>query len=308
MSEFSDDKEYAFTTDEVETVGEDKSIPKMAQDPHGDLGNENRPRIGGGPRHRTKGPTWTSIKQSMSYLTVRGIESDLSRLEPEWPKEILVQLTSNAWDWLQDHYPYGTKETRKIGVHIEIDSILDGDKESVVIRIAVRNSNVDDIPVFEDLAQIFDYTKFHSTKRNQHRMVTGALGDFLKRGLTMGYASWTEDYDRERKDSAIAADKQWPEPVIIKHNGDEDMVFLHIEWDKQEYWPMITYSSEYDAPKYTEVQVTLPLDSILKKLKKDRNHGISYILNDLKSYLYRNKIGKPNTEFTFEVEGEGEDH
>jgi hypothetical protein len=121
----------------------------------------------------------------------------------------------------------------------------------------------------------------------------------------MGYASWTENYDREREDSAVAADIQWPEPVIIRHNGEEQ-VYLHVEWDKQEYWPIISHSIEYGAPEYTEVQVTLPLDSILKKLGGDRNYGISYILNDMKNYFYRNKIGKTNTEFTFEIEDNGQ--
>jgi hypothetical protein len=214
----------------------------------------------------------------------------------------MIQLIGNAWDSLQDNYPDGTKETRKIGVRIKIDSVLDGAARRVVIRIAVSNSNVDNLPMFENIEQIFDYTKFHSTKRNQHRMVTGALGDFLKRSLGMGYACWTEDYDKERKDSAAAADKQWPEPVIIRHNGEEDWVFLHVEWDKQEYWPKIVHTVEYGAPKYTEVQVTLPLDSILRKLGGDRNHGITRILNDMQDYFCRNKIAKTNTEFTIEIE------
>jgi hypothetical protein len=217
----------------------------------------------------------------------------------------MIQLIGNAWDSLQDNYPNGTKETRKIEVRIVYVTLLDGEARRVVIRIAIRNSNVENVPVFENIEQIFDYTKFHSTKRNQHRMVTGALGDFLKRSLGMGYASWTENYDREREDSAVAADIQWPEPVIIRHNGEEQ-VYLHVEWDKQEYWPIISHSIEYGAPEYTEVQVTLPLDSILKKLGGDRNYGISYILNDMKNYFYRNKIGKTNTEFTFEIEDNGQ--
>ena len=228
----------------------------------------------------------------MSYLTVRGIESDLSRKEIEWPKEIMIQLISNAWDWLQDNYLDGNKETRQIGIRIKIDSIADGGARRVVIRIAVRNSNVDNLPVFDGLKQIFDYTKFHSTKRNQHRMVTGALGDFLKRSLGMGYASWTEDYDRERKYSAIAADKQWPVPVIIRHNGEE------IEWDKQEYRPIISHSIEIDGPKFTEIEVTLSLNSILRTT----NCGISCILSDMENYFRRIKIGKANTEFTLEIE------
>jgi hypothetical protein len=186
-----------------------------------------------------------------------------------------------------------------------VDTLLDGDARTVVIRIAVRNSNVENVPMFENIEKIFDYTEFHSTKRNQHRMVTGALGDFLKRSLGMGYASCTENYDRERKDSAVAADKQWPEPVVIRHNGEEEQVHLHVEWDKQEYWPIISHSVQYGAPIFTEVQVTLPLDSILKKLGGDRNYGISYILSDMRKFFYRNNVGKTNTEFTFEIKVNG---
>ena len=181
---------------------QEEVVTKSVQDLHGDLGTENRSKNGGGLPAQRRGPIWTSTKQSMSYLTISGIESELSRPVVEWPKEIMIQLIGNAWDSLQDNYPNGTKDTRKIEVCIKIDSILDGYVRRVVIRIVVRNSNVDNLPVFEDIEQIFDYTKFHSTKRNQHRMVTGALGDFLKRSLGMGYACNTEDYDKERKESA----------------------------------------------------------------------------------------------------------
>jgi len=295
LSEFINDEDKQ---EEVST--------KLARDLHGDLGAENSSKNGGGPSAQRKAPIWTSTKQSMSYLTISGIESELSRPEIEWPKEIMIQLIGNAWDSLQDnYYPDGTKETRIIEVRIKIDTLLDGDAKRVVIRIVVRNSNVENVPVFENIEQIFDYTKFHSTKRNQHRMVTGALGDFLKRSLGMGYASWTENYDRERKDSAVAADKQWPEPVVIRHNGEEEQVHLHVEWDKQEYWPIISHGVQYGAPIFTEVQVTLPLDSILKKLGGDRNRGISYILSDMRKFFYRNKVGKTNTEFTFEIRVNG---
>lgn len=64
--------------------------------------------------------------------------------------------------------------------------------------------------------------------------------------------------------------------------------------------------SQMDAPKFTEVEVALPLDSILRKIGGDGKSGISYILNDMKRYFYRNRIGKTNTEFTFEIEDNGE--
>ena len=149
-----------------------------------------------------------------------------------------------------DYYHDGTKETRKIDVFVKIDSILDEDivdkdKKRTVIRILVRNSNIDNIPVFENLEAVFNYTQFHSTKRNQHREVSGALGDYLKRGLGMGYALWTNDFNRE---SLTANSKQWPEPIILRFNGQEHKVFLEVDWDNQAYGPKYEQHREYNAP------------------------------------------------------------
>jgi hypothetical protein len=245
---------------------------------------------------------WTTTKQSMSYVTVRGIESDTSWPVHEWPKQSAKEQISNAYDFLRDHYPDETKETRKIAVFVKIESILDEDsvdrdKERTVIRILVRNSNVENIPVFENLEAIFNYTQFHSTKRNQHREVSGALGDFLKRGLGMGYALWTNDFDRE---SLTANSKHWPEPIILRYNGQERKVFLEVDWDNQAYGPKYGPTREYNAPDFTEVQVTLPLDYILK-VKPE--YGKQWILDDIRGYFNRNKIGNTNTEFSFSAEG-----
>jgi hypothetical protein len=245
---------------------------------------------------------WTTAKQSMSYITIRGIESDTSWPVQEWPKQCTKEQISNAYDFLRDYYPDGTKETRKIAVFIKIDSILDedsvdDDKERTVIRIVVRNSNIENIPVLENLEAVFNYTQFHSTKRNQHREVSGALGDYLKRGLGMGYALWTNNFNRE---SLIANSKQWPEPIILRYNGQERKVFLEVDWDNQAYGPEYGPTREYNAPDFTEVQVTLPLDYILKTKSA---HGKQWILDDIRGYFNRNKIGNTNTEFSFSAEG-----
>lgn len=279
--------------------GRDQNGDKISTNKHAYLDSQNTRKTGRGSNNYRKGPVWTSTKQSMTYVTTRGIESDTSWQEIEWPKQIMKELISNAWDWLHDFYPDGTRENRKIAVRAKTDSILDERTKRPVIRIAVRNSNPNNFPVFENLNKIFDYTQFHSTKRHQHREVSGALGDFLKRGLGMGYASWTEGYDRERKDSAVASDKQWMEPIIFRHNNFEDKVFIHVNWDEQEYWPVFSDRISCDAPDFTEVEIALPLDSILRK---NWNHGIPWILTELQKYFQRNKIGKTNTEFTFDIE------
>lgn len=247
----------------------------------------------------SKGPAavWTSTKQSMSYVTVSGIESDTSWRERDFPKEGTKELTSNAWDWHQDYYPDGTKETRKIALNLKIDSIQDDDgEERIIIRIRVQNSNLENIPVFENLQSIFDYKQFHSTKRNQHRMVSGALGDFLKRGLGMGYALWTANYNR----AISLTEKQWPEPIVIRHNGYEDKVYIHVKWDEQDYWPVFGDRIDYDCPDFTEVEVALPIESTKNDYWKENVQGV---LCQIEGYFIRNKIGKVNTEFTFKVEG-----
>jgi hypothetical protein len=200
---------------------------------------------------------WTSTKQSMSYVTVQGIQLDTSWQERDWPKESTKELVSNAWDWLQDYYPGGTKETRKIALNLKLDSIQDVGERRIIIRIKVRNSNPDNIPVFENLQPIFDYKQFYSTKRNQQRLVSGALGDFLKRGLGMGYAAWTADLNR----ALSLTEKQWMEPLVLRHNGYEEKVFIHVRWYEQDYWPVFSDWIEYDAPDFTEVEVVLPIES-----------------------------------------------
>lgn len=238
----------------------------------------------------------------MSYVTVRGIESDTSWPVQEWPKQSAKELISNGYDSLRDCYPDGIKETRKIGVTVKIDSILDNSGENIlrpVIRIIVRNSNISNIPVFENLEAIFDYAQFHSTKRNQHREVSGALGDYLKRSLGMGYALWTNNFNRE---SLTANSKQWPEPIILRYNGQEHRIRLEVDWDNQLYGPKYEPIRRYHAPDFTEVQVTLPLDYILK-ISPD--HGKEWILDEIRGYFNRNRIGNTNTEFSFSAEGFG---
>jgi hypothetical protein len=238
----------------------------------------------------------------MSYITIHGIESDTSWLVYDWPKQSAAELIRNAYDFLGDFYPEGTKESRKIAIFLKIDSILDeyGSKENkkrTVIRIRVYNSNDENVPVFENLEAVFNYTQFHSTKRNQHREVSGALGDYLKRSLGMGYALWTNGFDREL---VTANSKQWPEPILLRYNGQERKVFLEVDWDNQVYGPKYGKSQEYSEPDITEVQVTLPLDYILKIKGVD---GKRWVLEQIKGYFKRNKIGNTNTEFSFGAEG-----
>ena len=145
------------------------------------------------------GPVSTSTKQITAYTTMNGIYSDTAVRGYQYPEFAVKELMENAYDSLQDFYPVekgNTKETRKIAIRVKIEPIrsvitsisnplLSLNVITHIIRITVRNSNVDNKTVFENLEGVFDYDSWYSTKRNQYRITTGALGDFLKRSLGM---------------------------------------------------------------------------------------------------------------------------
>ena len=127
----------------------------------------------------------------MAYFVVKTIESETSYLKKEWPMFVFKEFMDNACDWLNDYYPPIKPEDadkRRVSSRIWITMNAD----SKFMHFAVRNSNINNIPTFTTLEQILNFDLWHSTKRDQHRMTAGSLGDALKRCLGMGYALWTE--------------------------------------------------------------------------------------------------------------------
>jgi hypothetical protein len=211
----------------------------------------------------------------MSYIAVRAIESETSYLLFQWPIFALKELMDNAWDFLNDYYPNNPMEDRKIGVTIKVDLKPNGEKS--ILRIAVRNSNVDNISVFEDLDSVFEYDRWYSTKRYQHRETCGSLGDFLKRGLGMGYASWTEGTN----DDNSFTDKQWEEPLIVIHNGEENRVYITVNKGSNEPIKVEFEEGPSHRATHTEVEVALPID-----------RSVEDIVRKLKQYYKSYKTGK----------------
>jgi hypothetical protein len=206
------------------------------------------------------------------YFTVPGIENELSIPEPDWPCFALKELLDNPYDWLNDYYPSSsignneTKRRRYIAIRIQIDKIPNDTDLIRIFRIAVRNSNVDQIQVFggglEGLQQIFDYSQWLSTKRYQHRMTAGFLGDYLKRHGGMGYASWNNIV---RSSSEVSYDNdniQWEKPIIFRFNGTEYKVFVYYDRYRGAPESVIKYAGKSDAIDYTEVECALPVSRI----------------------------------------------
>jgi hypothetical protein len=161
-----------------------------------------------------------------------------------------------------------------------------------MLRIAVRNSNVNNITVFQNLEGVFNYNNWVSTKRNQHRMTAGGLGNFLKRVLGMGYASWTghDDSYKSAAEQDSFEDKQWNEPVILRFNKKEYRVFIIVIGNG------IDIISRFEGPiridnigTDTEVEVVLPLYH-------------SGTLDTLRHYHNTFRLVKRNVDFSFSTE------
>ena len=58
--------------------------------------------------------------------------------------------------------------------------------------------------------------------------------------------------------------KQWPEPIILRYNGQERKVFLEVDWDNQAYDPKYEEPENMMLRTLQNIQVTLPLGLYLK--------------------------------------------
>jgi hypothetical protein len=240
---------------------------------------------------------FTSTSQKKKYVTIAGIESDTSYQEYQWPKFAVKELNDNADDFFKVYYPNATANERKISTKVTIDTVT---KRPVkIIRIAVRNSNVNNYPVFSNLSGIFDYNSWGSSKRHQHKMTASALGDFLKRILGMGYASWMNisGNNNNSTEEDSFEDKQWDEPVILRFNGNKKYraFIVVVNGDIKPTRIEGSDTTTEDISTDTEVEVALPLSAYW-------NNDHNALFNRLEQYHRTWKLVKQNTEFGFAKE------
>ncbi|MGC1930599.1 MAG: hypothetical protein WA667_16645 [Candidatus Nitrosopolaris sp.] len=105
----------------------------------------------------------------------------------------------------------------------------------------MRNSNPNNIPVFTNLAQAFNYKRAYSSKSNQYRVTRGAQGDAIKKMSTMAYA----------------LDNKWNEPLIIQHNKIIDKVYPQVDRKHGEITPKFADAATIDDTD-TEIVLTMP--------------------------------------------------
>jgi hypothetical protein len=238
---------------------------------------------------------FTSTSQKKKYITIAGIESDTSYQEYQWPLFAVKESNDNADDCFKVYYPNATVNERKISTKVTIDTIT---KHPVnILRIAVRNSNVNNYPVFPNLSGIFDYNSWGSTKRYQHKMTASALGDFLKRILGMGYASWMSISGNNSTQEDSFKDKQWDEPVILRFNGNKEYRAFIVVVNGDIKPPRIEGPATItkDIGTDTEVEVALPLSAYW-------HNDYNALLNRLERYHRTWRLIKRNTEFGFATE------
>ena len=260
-------------------------------------------------------PVFTTIKQISRYITVSGIVSEISWEQKAWPKIAEKEMLTNAWDFLNVYYPPETysKDYRYIRVTVRLDEASTRDEDINLLRLTVRNSNHDKHEIFQNLDLVFDYEKWQSTKRNQYLGTGGALGDFLKRVLGMGYASWVEGCcdittvgqgDDADDDYFYSGIKQWPEPLILRFNGQEYKIFLVVD-SNISVGTRIEGPTSSSAIDYTEVCATLPVTKLQCLNSTKYNGSIQLpILDDLEQYFKTFRLGKrKTTDLDFAIEG-----
>jgi hypothetical protein len=210
----------------------------------------------------TKVGVRTSSKQSMDYITVKGISQRTNYPPNKLIEFVVKELVDNAIDFLNDNSSTSNNTSVWLNLKQEITEIY---QQSLnVLHITVRNSNEFGIMPFPDVLAVFDMSTFDSTKRHQHRISGGALGDALKETLAIPYAliSSTDDGSSFER-------KQWELPLVLRFCGQEYRVYLHVDKtdDIEPIRPRVDgpyqleqqLGNDHHNNNIIEVQVTIPL-------------------------------------------------
>jgi hypothetical protein len=216
----------------------------------------------------------TSTKQSMDYVTINSIAQRINYTFDKFPEWILNELMINSIDFLNNNYYFKPNTRMIVRVNLKQDNEL--------LRIRVRNSNDLNINPFPSgLHAIFDLSRFDSTKRHQHGISGGALGDALKEILAIPYAliSSTDD-------GSSFTRKLWEEPLVMRFCGQECRVYLHVNKTDDNNPISIWIDGPYpipiagegnsdgggDSTSCIEVQVTIP---VIPDILRNRRIGLS---------------------------------
>lgn len=188
----------------------------------------------------------TYRKHSMDYFTRDGVilRTGFSNLI-DWFLLCIRELLDNAIDFLTKNYQ-GADNTI-----ITVEII----KDDNFFHIKVRNSNDNNFKVFGNKAATFNYDGRYGSKQDPHINSRGMLGDAQKQILAFGYIL-THLHD----DGSEFEERQWEEPLIIRHNGKEYKIYLKIDKARQiEIVNGLNKPTGKVPHTGTEIELTLPI-------------------------------------------------
>ncbi|MGC2570175.1 MAG: hypothetical protein WA364_01595 [Candidatus Nitrosopolaris sp.] len=153
-----------------------------------------------------------------------------SGIEPnDFHSFIIKELLDNAADFQERN-------------HIDGIIIVHATRNRDSFQISVRNVNPNNIPVFTNLIETFNFKRAYSSKNNQYCVTRGAQGDAIKKMSTMGYALVNK----------------WNEPLIIQHNKKVEKIYLHVNRKQEKITPTKLEETDTIEETDTEIVITMP--------------------------------------------------
>jgi hypothetical protein len=193
--------------------------------------------------------------QFAEYTTWKGIENKTGIEKEDAVSFLVKELLDNALDYLETSARTTTNPVLQPEIHIVIEKV-----QGNYIRISVCNSSHQTNGPFTSdiLKSIFDFDRYHSSKRNQFKITKGALGDALKEVLCIPHILAHE--------AEIA---NWNYPLYIVSQQKIYQIQLIIDRINQLISPRIkeldfdfelsTAEMQHYHPGCTQIMLTLPI-------------------------------------------------
>ena len=157
----------------------------------------------------------------------------------------IKELLDNAIDFLARNYQGADNCVITVDIF----------KDDSTFRIKVTNSNYNNNRIFSNKSAIFNFDGRYGSKQDLHIISRGMLGDAQKQILAFDYI-----LIHLHDDGSEFEEKQWEEPLIIRHNRKEYKIYLKVDRAKQiEIVSGLDKVTGEVPHKNTEVILTLPI-------------------------------------------------
>jgi hypothetical protein len=204
----------------------------------------------------------------MDYVTQSGISERTGIDKNDLPKFALKELLDNAVDFVERQEPLSRKsDIDKITVSFGLNSSEGQCCLVLKVRNSVRNTSKNFFNK-EKLEQIFDFSKYHSTKRNLFTVSRGALGDAFKEILASTYVLARD-----------AGKECWIHPLIVMTPGTRYEISLEVDRINQAVSSIVSefpVQIDMDTPNsgkreartnFTEIEVHFPQKNTTEALE-----------------------------------------